>query len=327
MKRVIITGATGFVGANLTRRLLQEGYEVNLLVRPGYTSWRLDAIRPDVRLYQVNLEDPSSVASAVAAVRPDWIFHLAAYGAYSSQKDVHRMVNTNILGTINLLQACLETGFESFVNTGSSSEYGFKDRAPAENEWVEPNSHYAVTKASATQFCRYTAQQHGLHVTTLRLYSVYGPYEEPTRLLPTLIACGMTGKLPPLVDGNVARDFVYVDDVNEAYLLAAKRTDVERGAIYNVGTGVQTTIREVVTVARQLMKITAEPEWGSMPDRQWDTNAWVSNNAKLRNELRWEPRNTFEQGFRLMVDWFQQDPTMEGFYQRAIESPAAQRHQ
>jgi nucleoside-diphosphate-sugar epimerase len=154
------------------------------------------------------------------------------------------------LGTINLLQACLETGFESFVNTGSSSEYGFKDHAPPENEWLEPNSHYAVTKASATQFCRYTAQQYGVHVPTLRLYSVYGPYEEPTRLLPTLISRGMRGKLPPLVDGNVARDFVYVDDVKQAYLLAAQRTDVEPGAIYNVGTPVPTSIGEVVNIAR-----------------------------------------------------------------------------
>jgi UDP-glucose 4-epimerase len=326
MKRVIITGATGFVGANLTRRLLQDGHDVNMLVRPGYTSWRLDAIQPDIRLHQVNLEDPSSVASAVAAVRPDWIFHLAAYGAYSSQKNVYQMVNTNVLGTINLLQACLETGFESFVNTGSSSEYGFKDHAPAENEWLEPNSHYAVTKASATQFCRYTAQQYGVHVPTLRLYSVYGPYEEPTRLLPTLISRGMRGKLPPLVDGNVARDFVYVDDVNQAYLLAAQRTDVEPGPIYNVGTGVQTSIGEVVNITRQLMKITAEPEWGSMPERQWDTNVWVSNNAKLRNDLGWEPQYTFEQGFRLMVDWFQQEPAMQDFYQRAIEYSAAQQH-
>ena len=325
MKRVIVTGATGFVGANLTRRLLQEGHDVNVLARPGYTSWRLERIKSDVRGHQVNLEDAEGVASAVAEIRPDWIFHLAAYGAYSSQKDLRQMVNTNILGTMNLLQACLDTGFESFINTGSSSEYGFKDHAPAENEWLEPNSHYAVTKASATQYCSYTAQQHDLHVPTLRLYSVYGPYEEPTRLLPTLIVRGLRGELPPLVDGNVARDFVYVDDVNEAYLLAARRTDVGRGAIYNVGTGVQTTIRGVVAAARRLMNITAEPQWGSMPDRQWDTSVWVSNNSRLRNELHWEPQNTFEQGFRRMVEWFQQDPAMQSFYQQTLEAPAGPR--
>jgi dTDP-D-glucose 4,6-dehydratase len=75
------------------------------------------------------------------------------------------------------------------------------------------------------------------------------------------------------------------------------------------------------------MKITAEPEWGSMPERQWDTNVWVSNNAKLRNDLGWESQYTFEQGFGLMVDWFQQEPAMQDFYQRAIEYPAAQQHQ
>ena len=326
MKRVLVTGATGFVGANLARRLVREGYEVNLLVRPGYTSWRLDEIRSDVRLCLVSLEDSEGVASAVAGIRPDWIFHLAAYGAYSSQKDIHQMVNTNFVGTINLLQGCLNPGFEAFVNSGSSSEYGFKDHAPAENEWLEPNSHYAVTKASATQFCSHIARQNGVHVPTLRLYSVYGPYEEPTRLLPTLITFAMAGRLPPLVDGNVARDFVYVDDVVEAYLMAAQRTDVARGAIYNVGTGVQTSIREVVAIARQVMNITEEPEWGSMPDREWDTSVWVSNNAKLLGELGWKPQNTFEQGFRLMLDWLQQNPTLQQFYQRAVEIPAVPTH-
>ena len=326
MKRVLVTGATGFVGANLARRLVREGYEVNLLVRPGYTSWRLDEIRSDVRLCLVSLEDAEGVASAVAGIRPDWIFHLAAYGAYSSQKDIHQMVNTNVLGTINLLQACLHAGFEAFVNSGSSSEYGFKDHAPAENEWLEPNSHYAVTKASATQFCSHIARQNGVHVPTLRLYSVYGPYEEPTRLLPTLITFAMAGRLPPLVDGNVARDFVYVDDVIDAYLMAAQRNDVARGAIYNVGTGVQTSIREVVAIARQVMNITEEPEWGSMPDREWDTSVWVSNNAKLLGELGWKPQYTFEHGFRLMLDWLQQNPTLRQFYQRAVEIPAVPTH-
>ena len=326
MKRVLVTGATGFVGANLARRLVREGYEVNLLVRPGYTSWRLDDIRSDVRLRLVSLEDAEGVASAVAGIRADWIFHLAAHGAYSSQKDIHQMVNTNVLGTINLLQACLHAGFEAFVHSGSSSEYGFKDHAPAENEWLEPNSHYAVTKASATQFCSHIARQNGVHVPTLRLYSVYGPYEEPTRLLPTLITFAMAGRLPLLVDGNVARDFVYVDDVVEAYLMAAQRTDVARGATYNVGTGVQTSIREVVAIARQIMNITEDPEWGSMPDREWDTSVWVSNNAKLLGELGWKPQNTFEQGFCLMLDWLQQNPTLQQFYQRAVEIPAVTTH-
>jgi len=303
MKLVILTGATGFVGANLARRLLKDGHAVHLLVRHGYAPWRIEMIRDHVRLYEVDLGDPQAVNTVVSRIKPDWIFHLAAYGAYSSQTDLSRMAQTNIIGTMNLVNACLQAGFEAFVNTGSSSEYGFKDHAPTENEWIDPNSHYAITKAAATHFCRYTARSKNVRIPTLRLYSVYGPYEDPSRLMPTLIRRGLRGELPPLVNPDIARDYVYTEDVNDAYLLAAAAPDQEPGAVYNVGTGVQTTLRDVVEVARRVMGIVVEPDWGSMPNRHWDTNVWVSDNRKIITELGWNPRYTFEQGFRLMVDW------------------------
>jgi nucleoside-diphosphate-sugar epimerase len=308
VKRVIITGATGFVGANLARRLLQEGHEVNLLLRAGYNPWRIESILSDVHRHEVDMGNPEALGRVIGKIHPEWVFHLAAHGAYSSQTDLAGMIQTNVIGTINLVNACLKAGFEAFVNTGSSSEYGFKDHAPTEKEWLEPNSLYAVTKASATLFCRYTAQSQNVHLPTLRLYSVYGPYEEPSRLMPTIIMKGLQGKLPPLVSPEIARDYVYVDDVNDAYLSAATRPGQEPGAVYNVGTGVQTSLREVVEVARRVMNITAEPEWGSMPGRHWDTNAWVSNNLKIQSELAWQPRYSFESGFRQMVNWLKDGP-------------------
>lgn len=314
MKRVLLTGATGFVGANLARRLLDDGHEVHLLVRPVHSGWRIEDVREHVRLHEASLEDSESLARIVSRIRPDWIFHLAAHGAYPSQTDVREMVSTNITGTMNLVEACLKTGFEAFVNTGSSSEYGFKDHAPSEEERLEPNSDYGVTKASATLFCRHTAQKHGVHLPTLRLYSVYGPYEEPTRLLPSLIVKGLSGKLPPLVSPDIARDYVYVDDVSDAYLLAATRPAEELGAIYNVGTGRQTSLSEVVLVARHALNIEAEPQWGSMPERQWDTNVWVADSRKIQETLGWRPQHSFEQGFLKMLGWFRGNPALWNIY-------------
>jgi len=308
MKRVILTGGTGFVGANLARRLVRDGHEVHLLVRPNYQPWRIEQIRPDVRLHELHLHDSEAVARVVSQIRPDWVFHLAVHGAYSWQTDWEQMVQTNIQATMSLVSACLETGFEAFVNTGSSSEYGFKDHAPAESELLEPNSHYAVTKAAATLFCRHTAQTRQVHLPTLRLYSVFGPYEDPGRLLPTLIMHGLKGELPPLADPPVARDFVYVDDVVEAYLLAANVPTSEWGPIYNLGTGVQTTLQEVVEVARRVLNIRPQPAWNTTPNRSWDAKVWVSDNRKIRAQLGWHPRNAFAEGFRLMVDWFRQGP-------------------
>jgi len=317
MKRVIVTGATGFIGANLARRLLTDGHEIHLLVRDGHQPWRIEGIKTQVQLHTVDMTDAEAMVRVVAGVRPDWVFHLSAHGAYSWQSDLQDMVRTNIIGTINLVEACLKTGFDAFVNAGSSSEYGYKDHPPAETECLDPNSYYAVTKASATMYCRYTAKLRGVSLVTLRFYSVYGPYEEPGRLIPMLVLNGRAGCLPPLVNPDIARDFVYVGDAVDACLLAATRPDQEPGSVYNVGTGVQTSIREVASVARRVMGINAKPEWGSMPDRAWDTSVWVADNRTIRSRLGWEPRYTFEEGFCQTVRWFDDNPALMPVYQKS----------
>jgi nucleoside-diphosphate-sugar epimerase len=314
MKHILVTGASGFVGNNLVRFLLEEGHEVHLLLRPKYTSWRLKDVFSDVRIHLVDLLDNEGVSRVVRTIRPEWVFHLAAYGAYSSQTDVRTILQTNIIGTANLVEACLKTGFETFVNTGSSSEYGFKDHSPSETEWVDPNSYYAVTKASATLFCRYAAQREDVHIVTLRLYSVYGPYEEPTRLLPTLILKGLEKRFPPLVDPNTARDYVYVNDVIRAYMLAATIKGQEPGAVYNVGTGIQITLRQVINVVRSILDIRTEPQWGSMKGRIWDTNIWVADNRYAQSVLNWFPQYNFETGFCKMLDWFRNTPGILEMY-------------
>jgi UDP-glucose 4-epimerase len=302
-KRVVLTGATGFIGANLARRLLADGHDVSVLLRPGCSPWRLEGIRGDLRVHDVDLTDATGVAAAIRQVRPDWIFNLAAHGAYSWQTELHAMLMTNLLGTVNLLEAAVSSGFEAFVQTGTSSEYGAKDHSPPEVEWLEPNSHYAVTKASATLFCRYTGQTTGLGVRTLRLYSVYGPWEEPTRLMPTLVMRGIHGELPSLVSPSTARDYVYVDDVVDATIAAAATPGQEPGAVYNVGTGRQTTLSEVVDLVRAEMGIAAEPVWGTMAPRTWDTDVWVADIARINAQLRWEPRYALPEGFRLLIGW------------------------
>ena len=316
MKRIIITGATGFVGANLTRRLIREGHEIHLLVRRGYNSWRIEEVYPKIHIHKTDLTNKEALADVVGEIKPEWIFHLAVYGAYSWQTDLQQMVQTNIMGTVNLVEACLKTGFESFVNTGTSSEYGYKDHTPKETENLEPNSYYAVTKASATMFCRYIGQSRGIHIPTLRLYSAYGPFEEPGRLIPTLAAEGLAGKLPPLVNPEVGHDFVFVEDVVDAYLLAASKNDQELGAVYNVGTGIQTSIGELVASVQQILKIDAKPKWGSMPDRKWDTKIWVADSHKIQTELGWKPKYTFEQGFREMIEWLKSDSTFQNIYKQ-----------
>jgi len=308
VKRIVITGATGFVGANLVNRFVHDGHEVYLLVREGHQSWRIEHLLPRIHVVFMNLLDRKGLLASIKQIRPDWIFHLAAYGAYSWQEDLDSAIQTNFLGTVNLVETCREVGFEAFINTGSSSEYGLKGYAPAEDDFLEPNSYYAVTKASATLFCRYTAQQFNLPISTLRLYSVYGPYEDPNRLIPAIILKGMQGTLPPLVHPDVARDFIFTEDVTNAFLVvASSASTLPYGNVYNLGNGEQVTLRDIVSLAKVIFNIADEPEWGSMENRSWDTNIWVANNGKLTS-AGWSPKYNFQAGFIKTIEWFKQNP-------------------
>jgi len=301
-RRALITGASGFVGASLARRLAQDGHAVTATCRPGADLWRLqDATGLDVR--RLDVCDERAVEALIDNVRPQWTFHLAAHGAYSWQTDTRQIFATNLLGTVNLIGACRRgRACEAFVHAGSSSEYGFKDHAPDEDDALAPASAYAVAKAAATLYGRQAAGAgDAMRVVTLRLYSVYGPYEDPRRLVPALLVRGLRGELPPLVDPDVARDFVCVEDVVRAFLAAA--AGAEHGTVYNVGSARQTTIREIVQITRAALNVEVQPQWGSTAQRSWDTTTWVSRTDRIRRKLGWEPRVALDEGFRAMVAW------------------------
>ncbi|MGH2980449.1 MAG: NAD-dependent epimerase/dehydratase family protein, partial [Solirubrobacterales bacterium] len=233
-RRALVTGAGGFLGANLIRRLIADGHTVMGMVRPGSDVWRLDGISGGLEVKSADLRDSDALGQAVSEAAPDWVFHLAAHGGYSWQRDAAGIFESNVVGTAALLEACREAGCDAFVQTGSSSEYGLKDHAPAEDEPLEPNSAYAVAKAAATLYARHLAVSGGLPAVTLRLYSAYGPYEDPRRLVPKLISEGLQGRLPPLVGPEISRDFVAVEDVLDALVAAASRPAAGGpGAVYN----------------------------------------------------------------------------------------------
>ena len=314
MKRVIITGASGFIGANLTRRVLREGHETHLLLRSAHQPWRLEEILGDVHCHEAALEDRETVSRVIHAIRPDWVFNLAAYGGYPSQTGIERMVSTNLLGCAALVDACVQVGIEAFVQTGSSSEYGYKDHAAREDERVQPNSHYAITKVAATHYCQLAAQLHGLNTVTVRLYSIYGPYEEPTRLIPTLIGYGTRGQFPPLVSPWIARDFVHVDDAVEAILQVATMKPARGGVVYNVCSGTQSRLESVVAIVRKHMNIAAEPVWGSMQPRSWDTDTWCGSPDLMAQQVGWRSKLDLEAGLRITIDWFKSNSKWLEFY-------------
>jgi dolichol-phosphate mannosyltransferase len=297
----LVTGAAGFVGAGLVRRLLSDGHDVHAVTSSGGDGWRLRGV--DVERHELDLRDRAAVARLISGVRPTWVFHLAAHGAYSWQTDAARAIETNALGTVHLVDACIDQDVRALVHAGSSSEYGFKPIGPTERELLEPTSPYAVGKAAASLYCRAVAVERDRHLCTLRLYSVYGPWEEPNRLIPTLLAHALRGELPPLVAPDTARDFVYVEDVCDAFVRTALREDLPRGTILNVGTGVQSTLRDVVEHVRRILDVRAEPAWGAYPARMWDTSCWVADARQIQAQLGWRATTAVAEGLERSAAW------------------------
>lgn len=308
--KALVTGAGGFVGANLAEELARDGHDVVAWTHPGSDNWRLDHLADDVEVVGVDLLDPDAIRAGVAAAKPEWVFHLAAHGAYSWQRDPEVIMQTNLVAAVHLIDACQQQGFSAFVNAGSSSEYGSKNHAPLESELPEPNSDYAVMKAATTLHGRFVAQRDDVHLVTLRLYSVFGPWEQPGRLMPTLVAKGLQGELPPLVSPDTPRDFISVRDTNRAFLAAAGHTELERGSVLNIGSGTETKLRDVVEVARAELGIEREPQWGTEPQRAWDTSVWVSDPTLARERLGWEARDDVATGFKALADWFRAHPEL-----------------
>jgi UDP-glucose 4-epimerase len=316
MKRVLVAGASGFVGSQLARRLLADGHEVHLLLRPSSLTWRLDDILPKVRAARVDLVDENALKEVVGAIRPQWIFNCAGSGIETFRRSEPEILRSDFEAAVNLVRACAAHGFEAFVHSGSSTEYGWKDHAPTETEACEPNSCHGAAKVRATDFCRRFARGSGAPIVTLRLYTVYGPFESPRRLIPRLVACGLRDALPALARPEFARDFVHVDDVVNAYVLAAVNARKLPGGVFNIGTGRQSCLKEVVEVVRKALVLNAKPQWRTMPDRPCDTASWRADGSLAKAALGWTAAVPLEEGIRRFHDWLKSSPSLADFYAR-----------
>jgi dolichol-phosphate mannosyltransferase len=264
----------------------------------------------------VELGAANSAARLIRHVAPDWIFHLATYGAYPFQTDFDRAFEANVVATIDFVRAALSQGVESLVLAGTSSEYGPKDHPPVETEGLDPISFYASTKAAATLMTRQLAVAASANVAILRLYSIYGPFEEPTRLIPSLVAESWSNQLPMLAGPDAAHDFVYVDDAIEAFIRVAEARN-QPGAIYNVSSETQSSLRLVVDTVRDVLGVTAEPAWGSMPPRPWDTSVWLGDSGSLRKTTGWVAEHSLGDGLVKFSHWFDSIPGMRERYLNA----------
>ena len=177
----------------------------------------------------------------------------------------------------------------------------------SENDLLEPNSYYGVAKASQTLLCQSLAKNNNLPIVNLRLFSPYGPYEEPTRLIPILINSCLIGKDLNLVSKKTVRDFNFIDDIVDAFLKTASNANKLSGEILNIANGKQRTLEEVVSLIINLTKSKSKLNWGGMKDYSPETGIWEADISKAKKLLKWQPNYDLERGIKETINWFKKN--------------------
>jgi dolichol-phosphate mannosyltransferase len=316
---ILVLGASGFVGANLFRSLLNVRGDV-YGTASRKPSWRLEGLAGEQAEYADLLID-SNLESVLRKIKPRTVFNCVAFGAYSFETDGKLVYETNFSFMTRLLEKLKTQGVSFYVHAGSSSEYGDNCAGPSEDTYPLPNSHYAVSKLAAANLISYYGRHLKLACANLRLYSVYGPMEDSSRLIPAVIRCGMEGRLPELVREDISRDYVYVDDVSRAFVLTATRLQEEDyGISLNIGTGRRVTMKDLAEIAKKEFVIEAEPTF-NMQQRQWDTVNWFADPALAVKKIGWRPQVMLETGLARTAEWYRNLTDKEA-YQKSSKKHA-----
>jgi nucleoside-diphosphate-sugar epimerase len=296
--RAFVTGASGFIGATLVRRLLRAGATVSAAVRPGSDLHRLRDIQNAIAFHTLDAQDSEAAARVLETAAPDVIFNLATWRPPNPPVVAER---TNAGGLTSLLRYAAPHGAR-VIHMGSSLEYGDRSRPCREDAVANADTVHGAAKAAASRLGRAYAESTGCRLVILRLFQVYGPHDRPTRFLPSLIDAALAGRPFALTPRGLRRDWVYVDDVVEAALAAASAS-LPPGEIVNIASGRESTNEEIVSLVERCAGRTVRIDAQPYAPRSWDGTHWVADIDKAKRLLQWTPTYTLALGLERTVEW------------------------
>ena len=302
MASCLVTGGAGFIGSHLVETLLENGHHVRVL--DDFSTGKRDNLRPFRERIDLVEGSVTDAAAARAAVRDcAWVFHLAALP--SVQQSVEDPVSVHeacATGTLRVLDAARRAGVGRFVYVASSSAYGDLPGGPrTEDEPVGPTSPYGAAKLAGEHYCKCFTSVYGLETVRLRFFNIFGPRQDarsPYSGVIALFGAALAAGRTPTVhgDGLQSRDFVFVADAVQALIRAAQAPAAAVGNVYNVGTGVGTSVLDLVRHLNDLLGTRVQPQHG--PARAGDIRHSVADITRARRDLGYAPAVPFVEGLR-----------------------------
>ena len=309
--KALVTGGAGFIGHHLVRALVERGDDVTVLddLSSGQVA-RLEPVRARIDLVEGSILDAAALERAVAGM--EVVFHEAALASVAvSVADPGRTNEVNVGGTIEVMLAAARHGVRRVVFAGSSAVYGDPRRLPLdEEERPAPTSPYGVSKLAAEQYTHALARLHGLDSVVLRYFNVYGPGQNPASeyaaVIPKFVTAVIGGGRPTINGtGAISRDFVFVDDVVAANLLAARPASPS-GLTCNIATGDRTTLDQLLEEVCRAAGRSVTPVYG--PPREGDILDSVADIAAAREALGFQPSVRLHEGIARTVAWYRDQP-------------------
>ena len=305
MKRVLVTGAGGFIGAVVTRKLLQQKNVIaGAVVRRTTDLWRLVNLQPE--LIHADVLDYPQTLEAVRNFRPDAIVHCAMFSGHPADAvSRNACFRISVLGTLHVMEAARELN-SSLILMGSSLIYAPSEISLTEEARIDPASARGVAKTATLVSFRQLSRLWGMHSCELRIFSAYGPWQQPGRFIPKLLQAAGTGEAVSVRPGP-RHDYVHAEDIADACLSALDKIHtMEPAEAFNIGSGVERTNEETVAAVEEVtgrkIRIAADTYAGAHPS---DTAHWRADIAKAARILQWQPKISFTDGLRGMTAWQQ----------------------
>ena len=297
MAKILITGAAGFIGANLTRKLIKTGNEINILIKETSNLWRINDVVSNCNVHKIDLKKVEDVRNVVKEVNPELVYHCAGHGIYPSQKNSAEIFSTNILGTFNLLDALNENNnLHRLVNLGSFFEY-----------LTNPTDPYTISKITQTKLAEHFFKEKKLPIITLRLFTPYGKFDSPGRLICDLMIALIRNKPLEIFSKYTKRDFIHIDDVITALEIASQQPDIT-GEIIDIGTGNEISVEEIVSMSNQLSDNELVINWNDTKQREVDIlDENIFSGRQQTQKLNWSPSTLLEDGLQRTIEWYKQN--------------------